>query len=50
MCLLCKNCIDAIKTRGEPIYVGPLVSDMDDEENLVCEWCAEPDTLYDCIF
>lgn len=49
MCLLCKNCIDAIKTRGELIYVGPLVSDIDEDE-LICEWCEEPDTLYECKF
>lgn len=50
---LCKNCIDAIKSRGEIIYVGPLVFSVDNmaygEPEQKCSWCEEVDDLYDCI-
>ena len=44
---ICSNCISAIKSRGEKIFVGSLV-DPDEyfEENgepLRCEWCDEED-------
>ena len=44
---LCMNCINAIKSRGEKIFVGSIV-DPDEylEENgepLHCEWCDEED-------
>lgn len=50
MCLICKRCIESIKSRGEPIWVGPLAKDMDEaeEENVTCELCEETDNLYDC--
>ena len=42
---LCMNCINAIKSRGEKIFVGSVI-DPDEylEENgetLHCEWCDE---------
>ena len=49
---LCKRCIEAIKSRGEIVYVGPQVFDIDDidygEEKQKCDWCEEVDDLYDC--
>lgn len=50
---LCQNCIDAIKSRGEPIYVGTKIFSVDDieygEEEKKCQWCEEVDDLYECI-
>ena len=48
---LCQRCIDAIKSRGEIVYVGPKFRDYEpeDEDNIRCEWCDEPNTLFDCI-
>ncbi len=50
MSLICRRCIAAIRSRGEPIWVGPLEVEVDEaeEENIVCEMCEEPDDLYDC--
>lgn len=49
---LCENCIDAIKSRGEPIWVGPQVFDVSDieygEPEQKCSWCGEVNDLYDC--
>lgn len=46
---LCRRCIDAIKSRGEIVYVGPQVFSVDDgEEEEKCDWCEEVDDLYDC--
>lgn len=54
---LCKRCIDAIKSRGEIVYVGPPVErDMEYigkdwviSDGLKCEWCEEDDDeLFDC--
>lgn len=50
---LCRNCIDAIKSRGEPVYVGEAYCDDEDENGnpLKCEWCEENDVeLFDCMF
>lgn len=48
--LLCEHCIAAIKSRGEKVYVGPII-DKGDEESIRCEWCDEEfDELYDCHF
>ena len=62
---LCKNCIDAIKSRGEKIFVGEMITqdiDYDEEKDewfqkydedepiLKCEWCEEIDPeLYECL-
>lgn len=50
---LCQNCINQIKSRGEPIYVGSLVFSVDDieygEEEQKCSWCNEVDDLYECL-
>ena len=49
---LCSNCIDAIKSRGEKIFVGDsMYFDLDDVGT--CEWCEEEyeaSELYDCRF
>ena len=50
---LCQQCIDAIRSRGEQIFVGPLVFFADDieygEEERKCDWCEEVDDLYECL-
>ena len=62
--LLCKNCIAAIKSRGEKIFVGECISQDieydeekgiwfqiydEDEEILKCNWCEEENSeLYEC--
>lgn len=50
MSKICQRCIDAIRSRGEIIYVGPVIVDYDvaNEENITCELCDEIDDLYDC--
>lgn len=52
--LLCPRCIDAIKSRGEPVFVGPLIfTDYDDNSTHICEWCEETgwiDKLHECVF
>ena len=45
---LCKNCIEAIRSRGEKVWVGSEIETEDEE--LVCEWCEYEDILYDCRF
>ena len=53
---LCENCIEAIQSRGEPVFKGPEVGSyesetyFDDNAPTVCEWCEEEDTLYECIW
>ena len=62
--LLCEHCIAAIKSRGEKVYVGSIISqDIDyneeketwtqiydeDEPIKKCDWCGEIDPeLYEC--
>lgn len=47
---LCNNCISAIRSRGEVVYVGPEIK-RDEDDGLKCEWCEEDDdTLYDCHY
>jgi hypothetical protein len=48
--LLCKQCIAAICSRGETIYVGSEFTDYEPDEEPVCEWCEEPAIVYDCRF
>lgn len=47
--LLCRYCIDAIKSRGETVYVGSEYTDHEPDEEVKCEWCEEEDMVYDCI-
>lgn len=57
---LCDHCIEAIRSRGEKVYVGPEIErdeDVDEEgrwyvsDDLTCEWCEEKvDELFDCHF
>lgn len=46
--LLCEHCIQAIRSRGEELYVGDLEYDIDEaeEEGITCDWCDEYDDLY----
>jgi len=47
---LCKNCIDAIKSRGEKVFVGDEAFEEPDG-SMKCEWCEEEGmTLYECLF
>ena len=61
--LLCKDCIMAIQSRGEDVYVGRLVErwEYEDEGNeFKCEFCGddwfygdeheEDDELYECVW
>lgn len=50
--LLCQHCIEAIRSHGEPVYVGDFAMDVEESEetNTPCEWCGEYDELYDCKF
>ena len=41
---ICRHCIEAIRSHGERVLVGEY-SDYD-----TCEWCEEPDEVFDCIF
>lgn len=59
---ICKYCIDALRSRGEKIYIGEEISqDIDfdvtndkwislyDEPILKCDFCGEIDSLlYEC--
>lgn len=57
---LCSYCIEAIRSRGEKVYVGEKIEremDIDTDghwlvdDELTCEWCEEEnDELYDCHF
>lgn len=61
---LCQYCIDALRSRGEKVYVGEQISqdiDSDEEGNWFqiydetepirkCDFCEEVDpTLYECM-
>lgn len=62
---LCDRCIDAIRSRGEKVAVGDMISqdiDYDEEKDewfqiydedepiLKCDWCGEVDCeLYECL-
>jgi len=56
MVKLCKHCIEAIRSRGETVYVGnqlPFWSGAvdPDERYGTCEWCEEEtDELWECEF
>ena len=60
--ILCEYCIEAIRSHGEKIFVGEMISqDIDydeekeewvseyDEPIIKCDWCEEPSPeLYEC--
>lgn len=48
---MCRRCIDAIRSRGEQIFVSPLdYWDFDRPEEIVCEWCEEEtEDLYEVM-
>lgn len=49
--LLCEHCIDAIRSRGEKVFVAGEYWDFDEEDEIACEWCEETEkTLYECHF
>lgn len=44
--LLCEHCIAAIQSRGERIFVGPMLLD-----ETQCEWCEEfSEDVHECMF
>lgn len=51
---LCENCINAIKSRGEQIFVGKTIEfDMEPDETRECDFCEEDfdgSELYRCIW
>lgn len=49
---LCRHCIDAIKSRGETVFVGDIVPDeIETDELKICEWCEEEYIeLFECMF
>ena len=53
MMCLCQYCIEAIESRGEPVFIGPQIFSADDieygEEEQRCDWCGEVDDLYKCF-
>jgi hypothetical protein len=49
---LCQRCIDAIRSRGEKVFVGePHWNDEEyDEDCIECEWCGEIESVvYECL-
>lgn len=49
---LCPHCIDAIRSRGEKVFVGERIEDTDTDPYPICEWCEDYTTgiLYECHF
>ena len=48
---LCKNCIDAILSRGEKVFVGNEIEPEEPEQTLKCIWCEENDMpVYECVW
>ena len=39
--LLCKRCVNAIRSRGELIFTRPVSFEDEIEEPCRCEWCEE---------
>ena len=60
--LLCMDCIEAIRSRGERVFVGDEVErwDLENPDDFKCGWCGddylmgdEPqddDVLYECVW
>ena len=50
MMLLCRHCIEAMRSHGEDIYKGKMVVDAVEAEatDTTCDFCDEPDDLYEC--
>ena len=62
---ICKNCIDALRSRGEKVMTSDCVIPMDElgefiedggfaeatdgTEPIGCEWCEEIDDLYEVV-
>lgn len=46
---LCKNCISAIRSRGESVFVGSESESENLDGTCACEFCDETDITYDCI-
>ena len=51
MMLLCNNCIEEIRSRGELVYAGERKYSVEESEEMEipCEWCGENDDLYECM-
>ena len=48
--LYCSDCIKTIKSFGEQFYVGDMIYDRDESEELgiTCNYCGEYGNLYEC--
>lgn len=54
MVCMCSNCISAIKSRGEQVFVGKTMEfNMEPDETRKCDFCEEEfdgSELYSCIW
>lgn len=49
---ICRDCIDAIRSRGEKLFIGDCVIDGEFAEecgDCRCEFCGEYADLYECL-
>ena len=49
--LLCEYCIEELRSRGEPVFVGERVYSYEEaeEDEGRCELCDEYGDLYECV-
>ena len=49
--LMCRHCIEAIRSRGDYIMTGEMVYSAEEceEMGITCEWCGEYDDLYEVV-
>lgn len=51
MMLLCDNCIEALRSRGEIVGIMEaykVAAEDCEEYGCTCEWCGEIDDLHNC--
>ena len=49
--MFCRNCIDAVRSRGERLWVSDEIVEEDDMGNrAVCDWCEEEDEVMEVRF
>ncbi len=40
--LMCRQCVNAIRSRGEEVFTRPIsFEDLEEQETFICEWCEE---------
>ena len=49
--LLCRHCIEEIKSKGDYLLIGEMLHTIEESEaeGIKCEWCEEYDDLYEVI-